>query len=301
MARLWPGLQRASVLLALGVAAAAAEPEVFPRPFHILAHRGASAYAPENTLESCEEALARGAVELEIDVQLSKDGEVMLFHDGTLDHKTDGAGLVREATRKELEAMNIGAWFHEEHPDVTRNYRDAKLIALDDLLAAMGRRAAYHIELKSDDEALPARAIEVVRAAGLEDRVIFTSFHFEQVQRVAQISSDFPRTWLVRRLATDEAGVERLPEAHAAVQREAVDKAQAAGLDMVAFPSAELDAGLVEYAHERGLVIRAWGIKSDTDMERAIAAGANGMTTNWPDRLIRRQLEHLSGLFGRND
>ena len=87
-----------------------------PRPFHVIAHRGASAEAPENTLPAFERALALGVVEVELDVQLSRDGVPVLFHDRTLDEKTPLRGPVRDHSAQELTRADVGSWFDRARP-----------------------------------------------------------------------------------------------------------------------------------------------------------------------------------------
>ncbi len=89
-----------------------------PVPFRVIAHRGASAYAPENTLPAFERALEVGAAEVELDVQLSRDDVLVLFHDRTLDRKTNLTGRVRDHAADALRGADIGSWFDDQRPGV---------------------------------------------------------------------------------------------------------------------------------------------------------------------------------------
>jgi glycerophosphoryl diester phosphodiesterase len=253
----------------------------FPRPFQIIAHRGASAYAPENTLPAFRRALELGVAEVELDVQLTRDGEVILFHDATLDRKTGLEGEVREHTLEKLSGAEIGAWFDGAHPEVAERFKGTRLVSLDEVFEAFGDQLFYHIELKVEDSELPRRTLESVDRSDLRRRVLLTSFHLEQLERVRSAAPDLPTCLLIGR-------AERLLEPVEAW----IDRAAAAGIDEVGVHIGDLSAEHVGRARRLGLLIRAWGVASLEDMERAIQHGSNGMTIDWPEKLVRRFLGH---------
>lgn len=82
---------------------------------HIIAHRGASAYAPENTFAAFEKAVELGADFIELDIQITKDGKLAVIHDDKVDRTTNGTGFVREYTMNELEQLDAGSWFGPEY------------------------------------------------------------------------------------------------------------------------------------------------------------------------------------------
>ena len=265
----------------------------FPTPFKVIAHRGASAYAPENTLAAYAKAMELGVIDVELDIQLSKDDVVILFHDSSLLGKTGRAGKVRDHDAADLLEMDIGSWFDRTHGGVDTRFAGTKLTSLAALFENFGDRFRYHVELKSADEALARLALEQIEAHQLEHRVRFTSFSFEQAERARAVAPHIPTGLLVRdarrlrRDANEPEDAAVLP-----LQMQAIDRAVAAGFDQVGFPAVDLSRELVAYAVEQGLEIRAWRIASDADMRRAITMGADGMTTNWPDRSIRELLDH---------
>lgn len=274
-------------------------PPSFPTPFKVIAHRGASAYAPENTIPAYVKAKELGVVDVELDVQLSKDDVVMLYHDSTLLTKTGQPGKVRDYDAAELVQIDIGRWFDETHPDLEEKFAGTTLDTLDAFFETFGKTFRYHVELKSDDADLARLALERIRAYDLEDTVRFTSFIFDQVKRAREVAPHIPAGLLVRdatRLRNEAnlgADAPLLP-----LQQASIERAIEAGFDQVGFPSEDLSTELVEYAVDRGLEIRAWRIRSDEDMRRAIELGAYGMTTNWPDRLIRELLLHKRSIEG---
>lgn len=289
----WSSIFTASFALALFACAGSPVPQPFPTPFQVIAHRGASAYAPENTIAAYGKARDLGVVDVELDIQLSKDDVVVLYHDSSLKEKTGVQGKVRDYEAADLLEVDIGAWFDRTHPEVEEPFTGTKLNTLAALFENFGDTFRYHVELKSKDRDLVALALVQIEAYGLQDRVRFTSFIYEQVVRARTQAPHIPTGLLVRdlrRLRAEASGSKEQGDLE--LQQQAVDRAVASGFDQVAFASEDLSHALVVYVQSQGLSIRAWRIKSDADMLRAIAMGTSGMTTNWPDRLIRELLKH---------
>jgi glycerophosphoryl diester phosphodiesterase len=275
----------------------AKESQLFPRPFQIIAHRGASAYAPENTLPAFARAHELGAFEVELDVQVSRDDVVIIFHDGELETKTGRRGRVRDYSAAELREMEIGSWFDRTHPEVSERFSGTRLMTLAELFDAFGDRLFYHVEFKAADAELPGLALAEVERVGLNGRVRWTSFRFEQLERARALDATIPITLLVRdaaRLRGEVKGsiADQDEPPLFPIQKRWVDRAARAGFDQVGFPADDLGPEIVAYARGKGLQVRAWRIRNDADMRHAIAVGCNGMTTNWPDRLIRELVEY---------
>lgn len=270
-----------------------------PRPFRVIAHRGASGHAPENTLPAFRRALELGAFEVELDVQLSRDGVPILFHDSTLDVKTNLEGPVRAHHASTLRAAEIGSWFDREHPELPRKFAGTRLIALEDLFAAFGAELYYHVEIKGPEEAMPRLLLERAAARGLERRVTVTSFSPEQLERVRALDPAIATGLLLggaRRLRRAKRSQERSEGGASlvALHRHWIDRAARAGFNQVGIRSRDLTREAVAHARARGLEVRAWGIGTSEDMEHAIQVGSNGMTIDWPERLIRRMVALLA-------
>lgn len=261
-------------------------------PFHVIAHRGASGYAPENSLPAFRVAAELGVREVELDVQVSSDDVLILFHDDVLDDKTNGNGAVRDHTAADVTRFDIGSWFDANHPGLSTQYAGTTLATLAEVFDRFGARFHYHVELKASDSQIPELTLAEVERAGLAHHVTLTSFHLDQLTRVRELDSSVPICLLVkssdrlRRRAAPDPDLATLDAAQ--LRRHWIDLAVDGRFQQVGFPVAELDRELVRYARERGLEIRAWRVRSDDDVERAIRMGANGMTTNWPDRLQER-------------
>lgn len=160
----------------------------FPRPV-IFAHRGASAHAPENTLSAFQLAFAQGADAIELDAKLSMDGEVVVFHDATLDRTTDGAGYLSHKTLAELRSLDAGSVFSDK-------FHGEKIPLLDEVFEAFGRKLLINIELTNYATArdqLVEKVCALVRNHSLEKRVIFSSFFASNLKRAACLLPEVPR------------------------------------------------------------------------------------------------------------
>jgi len=240
-------------------------PLAAPAGFRVIAHRGASAYAPENTLSAFALAVRMGARDIELDAQLSGDGRVVICHDEVLTRYGHGDLRVAELTLAELQALDMGAWFS---PFL---YAGERMLTLDALFAVFGARLTYHLELKSHQEALAAAVWAEIRRHGLAGRVVCTSFHAEQLERMAAVAPELPRGWLVR-----EAGPDTLARARTAGLRQLCPNARAVTPTLV--------------AEARGACpeVRAWGLTGSRAevlalARQVLAAGCDGMTLDYPD------------------
>ena len=258
----------ALLLWAVGCTAPVAQEVSEPRTgsFQVIAHRGASAYAPENTRPAFQRAAQLGIRHVELDVGISADGALVLFHDSTLDEKTNLGGPLSQHSLADLEAADIGSWFDREHPEITQQYAGTGLLALDDLFREFGDGFHYHVEIKGAEPEIPHRLLESIRRAlhALDPRI--------------------PLTWLLERerksLAPRQSPLE--------LREQEIAEAAVSGFRGVAIRAAELSAEMVDFAHAQGLRLRAWGIRDEADVERVLATGADGMTVDWPDRALEQ-------------
>lgn len=141
----------------------------------VIGHRGNRAHAPENTLESFLEALALGADALEFDLQLSRDGQLVVFHDATLERTTDGHGAVEQHTLAELQRLDAGAKFTR---DGGRSFpwrgRGVRISSFDQIIDALPQALPCIVELKTPGAVEPLRA--AVRRHGIGHRIIVAGF-----------------------------------------------------------------------------------------------------------------------------
>jgi len=152
----------------------------------IIAHRGASAYAPENTLSAFKLALQQGADAIELDTKLTADGQVIVIHDQTVDRTTPYSGQVKEFTLSEIRKLDAGSHF-----DIT--FRGEKIPTLEDVLQTVGQLTYLNIELtnySSIFDELPQKVALLVKKYELTQRVIFSSFSFINLLRIRGLIPD---------------------------------------------------------------------------------------------------------------
>lgn len=232
------------------------------------AHRGARAHAPENTLAAFTLAYELGAEGIECDVQRSRDGRLVIIHDGTVDRTTDGTGPVAEQCFEELRALNAGVRFH----------RRQMIPTLDEVLELVARRGGeLNLEIKGEsvEEALAtAEAVEPALRA-LEDeqrgRVLVSSFAHPAV---ALLKARLP--WLrVALLYGDEWRSQDL-----------IAPARALGAEAI-HPGAKLvTPELIQRAHEAGLRVNVWTANRRGLIRRLIAWSADGLFSDYPERVV---------------
>ena len=160
----------------------------WPRPL-ILAHRGASAHAPENTMAAFELALEQGAHGVELDAKLSADGEVVVIHDPSVERTTDGQGRVSQLDLTALRELDAGSFFSEQ-------FKGEKIPALAEVFETIGKRAIINVELtnyKTPRDGLADKVCELVRRFGLQDSVLFSSFLPSNLARTRSLLPDVPR------------------------------------------------------------------------------------------------------------
>lgn len=256
--------------------------------FCVIGHRGGAGHAPENTLAAFESAVRLGLSDVELDVRLSRDGELVLFHDALLDHKTPLSGRVEEHAAKDLLAADIGHWFDAVRGVRGVTYAGETLTTLGRVLSRFGTSLRYHVELKGAQPELPERVVEQSRAfAGV--RVVLTSFAFDRLLRVRELDPGVPLCWLLRDPVC-AIGSLSLRERDGLIQgqRDRIERAAAAGFEMVGVRASVASREVVVYARSLGLAVRAWGVDTDEDVEHALAADVEGMTVDWPLEAIRR-------------
>jgi glycerophosphoryl diester phosphodiesterase len=159
-----------------------------PQPI-IFAHRGASAYAPENTLAAFELAVAQNADAIELDVKLSADGQAIVIHDPLVDRTTGGHGRVKDLPLRELRALDAGSFFSEK-------FRGEKIPTLEEVFEAVGKRTLINVELTNYNtprDQLVETVCMLVKKCGMQERVIFSSFLASNLSKAHTYLPDVPR------------------------------------------------------------------------------------------------------------
>ncbi len=148
---------------------------------YLIGHRGNTATAPENTMRSFQEAFNLGASGVELDVALTKDDQVVVFHDDTLDRTTDGRGLLKNFTYNELAKLDAGTWFSPQ-------FAKERIPLLEEVLSTFKNKGRFLIESKDKSERMPILVngiVSLIRKYHLQDSAEILSFHDEVVAYVA--------------------------------------------------------------------------------------------------------------------
>ncbi len=246
-------------------------PIVVPAHFRIIAHRGASAYAPENTHAAFQLAARMGIREIETDAQLSSDGQVVLCHDHTLARYGHGDQVVESLPASELTELEMGSWFS---PFL---YGGERLSTLDQLLQNFGHQFIHHIELKGRAHGLAAAVAERIAAANLAERVFITSFDDAQLERMRSAAPTLRLGWLIRRIDDD-----------------VLRKAEALGLFQLCPQAEGVTPAAVAQARTVAPEVRAWGLSGSRPqviqlIHQVLDSGCDGTTIDWPDWLTHAQ------------
>jgi len=228
----------------------------------IYAHRGASAYAPENTLEAFALAVKMGADGVELDVHLSKDGQLMVIHDEAVDRTTDGHGQVKDFTCEELQKLSAS-----NHMEGFPNAKIPTLGEVYDLLKPTGLH--INVELKTDANFYPGieeKCLNLAKEKGMEDRVVYSSFNHYSIANVRKLDPN-ARTGLL----------------YISGLYEPWQYAKQVGAQFIHPMYANLRLpGLVEGCLKNGIGINPWTIDDPEVMKLCLASGI-GIITNKPD------------------
>lgn len=233
----------------------------------VIAHRGNSSAAPENTLAAIEAAMRVGAASIEIDVQLTRDRVPVVIHDADLDRTTVGSGPVAETDAAVLRELDAGSWFapvfaHERVP------------LLDEVLALLGRAEGVELLLEvkgawaGEDVGL---VTDAVAASGLGERVLVQSFAVATVAALAAVAPQQRRGLLV--VETEDHVLELCRELGAA-------SCNPRGNVLRENPA------FVEQAHGAGLSVMVWTLNDPTEWAAATDLGVDGIITDRPEQLL---------------
>lgn len=149
----------------------------------VWAHRGASGYAPENTMEAFRKAYEMGADGIQLDVQMTKDGELVVIHDETIERVSDGTGWVKDMTLAKLRKYN----FNKTHPE----YLHAEIPTLEEVYEWIKpTNMTINVEIRTNEvfySEIEERILDMTERMGLKDRVIFSSFNHYTVQKIKEL------------------------------------------------------------------------------------------------------------------
>lgn len=256
----------------------------FDRPI-VLAHRGGSHLAPEHTKPAFEKAVELGVDGFEVDIRLTKDEEIIVFHDDTVDRTTDGTGFVKDYTLQELSQLNHG--FHFIDLEGNAPYKEEKLsvLTLRELLVEFPD-IYINIDIKDSPDTyegslMPSKLWRLIEELQAQNRVVVTSFYSEQIDRFNlyaqnRVALGAGETDIRKAFAafTSQFGhfyhpkvdVFQIPPKHGVIS-----------LDMPKF---------IAYLGNLNIPVHYWTINEPDMMERLIKRGAKGIVTDRPDLAV---------------
>lgn len=239
----------------------------------ISAHRGFSAAAPENTVYAFEAALDSGADYIELDVQLTSDGELVVFHDKTLNRTTDGRGNLSSKTYAELQELSAGSWFNS-----SGEFDDAKIMLLSEVFELVGNDILLNIEIKSHGNYIAAaeKAVELIEEYDFESSCYVTSFSYPALKRVKELNPKI-KTALTANVAASTS-YSRLEY-----------------IDAVSLNYVFVNQSIVNTVHQNGKKIFVWTVDRNDDIKKMAALGVDNIITNRPDKAAEIVYSHNVG------
>jgi glycerophosphoryl diester phosphodiesterase len=238
----------------------------------VWAHRGASDYAPENTLEAFELSVKQEADGIELDIQLTKDGEVVVIHDETIDRVSDSQGYVKEYTLKELKQFNTNKHFPE--------YGKVLIPTLEEVYQLIKpTNLIINVELKTSINFYPGieeKVIKLARKLGMEDRVLYSSFNHYSLMKLKEINEDVKTGILIQDAIVDIPGY-----------------AFKLGVDAI-HPSLNLLKlpNFIKNSKEKNIAIHPWTVNEEEDIKMLVENEIDAIITNKPD-LCKRVINNI--------
>ncbi len=242
-------------------------------PPYIIAHRGISAKVPENTLAAFRLAVETPGVDMiELDVRLSRDEEVIVLHDRTLQRTTTGNGPARNYTLAELKKIDAGSWFHPR-------FATERIPTLHEVFEVVRERCCVDIEIKSDflhrepEGLLEQRVLETVKQANAADRVMYSSFDHHLLANVKRMEPNAV-TGVIYSIYRDFG---RLPS-------KLVRRAEAS---VFVCARHELTKTMIRDAHHHGIPLYIYTLNSTTDVQKTMVIGIQGIISDTADDIVR--------------
>jgi glycerophosphoryl diester phosphodiesterase len=216
-----------------------------------IGHRGARAYEPENTLRSFSKALELGVDAVELDVRVTKDGEIVVIHDAEVDRTTDGKGLVNQLTLREIKQL--------------RTEKDERIPTLEEALGFLDRKAKVLVELK--ETGLEEKVLKAVREKKLEQNVIIVSFLEDALRRVRELNDKVETGLIYTRHKNPVGAASNLRASYL--------------LPLYRFTH----TADVQRAHQNNLKVIVWTINNPEEVAQYVKKGVDGITSDKPSIL----------------
>lgn len=230
----------------------------------LIAHRGASGYAPENTIASFKKAIDMGMKAVEFDVQLTKDRKLVVIHDFSLERTTTGNGRIEDLTLEEIREADAGSWYSNE-------YAGEKVPVLEEILEIVRNNELINIEVKRDKKdkrSFAKELLETIRKFKIKEKVIVSSFDHELLQDIYKEDNDIAIGLLFKKLPRDLKGY--------------IDKL---GISVKSINPLKdiVNSKSVEGIKELGLEIYSFTVNDREKCIKLGELGVEGVFTNYPD------------------
>ncbi|GLB61056.1 glycerophosphodiester phosphodiesterase [Cytobacillus sp. NCCP-133] len=240
------------------------------RKAKIFAHRGVSGHYPENTMAAFQAALEAGADGIELDVQMSKDGKLVIIHDEALDRTTNSTGYIKDLTYDEIRNLDAGGWFAEANageaiPDLGAVFQWA---------VRNGNELLINVELKNDLIDYPdleEKVIELVKKYRLENRVILSSFNAESMRKARELHPSIQTGYLIS----------GMPE-------NALEVAKKIGVNSIHCEETYALSEFGREASEAGFTLRVYTVNDETRSEFLNKSGVEVIMTDFPERFLKK-------------
>ena len=236
-----------------------------------IAHRGASALAPENTIAAFERAVELGAGVIELDLHMSQDGELVVIHDDTLDRTTDGSGPVHQRSLAELMRLDAGRWFGE-------GFAGQRIPRLDEVLDRFAGKVPLALEVKAGSTFFPGieeKVVSALRERAAIDHAAVASFDHYALRRLKEIEPTIRTAALLVGRPVSVSAI-----------------AGPAKADGLALEASFVTKTEVEACCAAGLQIVVWVVNDPAQMRHFIGLGVDGIITDRPDLLRLALTEH---------
>lgn len=223
----------------------------------ITAHRGSSRTAPENTIPAIEAAVEEMADSVEIDVQMTADGVVVLGHDASLKRVAGVNRSIASMTFEELEKLDVGSWFSSE-------YAGTRIPSLSEVLELCSQKTSLNIEIKyvGKNSELPEKTAEMVREYGMENQCVITSTNVSYLKRVKEALPEIRTGYIISAAYGNFYSSE--------------------DVDFISIRSGFVTSALMQNAHEQGKAVYAWTVNTKSELERLTLLGVDGIITDRP-------------------
>ena len=238
---------------------------------NVIAHRGASKFAPENTMAAVKLALNSNAAYIEIDVHQTLDSTLILMHDESLDRTTNGSGLIKDKTYAEMQKLDAGKWFSEE-------YTNEKVPTLESVMQLVNGRANLIIEIKKGNDYYPGieqNIIKIIRKYKAENWVVIHSFHSDILKKVHAIAPDIKLHKLIfAKFKFVPFIISKKPEI--------LDMDELDFVDTYSINYFFTNKEIINLLKSKGKKINVWTVDDPQTAKELIALGIDGIITNNP-------------------